>query len=377
MSSTHQVIVETTTCPHTAVVNYGVDNLQTHEAVCHTEFAKQIATLIGIEFAGRYDRTREYSRPLYFVPSDTLLISEAHELGIQNEQDLFGGVVPASFVATKAISHSLVDANAYAPGGWSYEFGVRVRNVVHRGFAAFCLDDARRAGARLLNIGPIRIKPTRATGAHGQRVISEASALSTLLDEIEEAEVREYGLAVEENLTGVRTYSVGQAQVAGLQVAYYGTQRLTSNNDAASVYGGSDLFFVRGDLETLLRHKLEESVCLAIHQARAFDAAARELFPEMFASRRNYDVAQGWDSQGNWRSGVLEQSWRIGGATGAELAALEAFQSDAELDTVRASCVEIYGSNDRPLPCHARIHFQGADNSVGPITKYTIVHGKP
>ena len=37
---------------------------------------------------------------------------------------------------------------------------------------------------------------------------------------------------------------------------------------------------------------------------------------------------QGVNASGQWCSGVLEQSWRAGGATGAEIAALEAFQAD-------------------------------------------------
>ena len=47
------------------------------------------------------------------------------------------------------------------------------------------------------------------------------------------------------------------------------------------------------------------------------DAAATECFPGLVASRRNYDVAQGTNARGKRCSGVLEQSWRLGGATGA------------------------------------------------------------
>ena len=44
-----------------------------------------------------------------------------------------------------------------------------------------------------------------------------------------------------------------------------------------------------------------------------------------FASRRNYDVVAGLDARGQRRCGVLEQSWRVGGASPAELVALAAF----------------------------------------------------
>jgi hypothetical protein len=65
-------------------------------------------------------------------------------------------------------------------------------------------------------------------------------------------------------------------------------------------------------------------VRLAIQQAQVFDRAD-EAYPGFYASRRNYDIAQGLDSDGKPRSGVLEQSWRMGGASSAEMAALQSF----------------------------------------------------
>ena len=160
--------------------------------------------------------------------------------------------------------------------------------------------------------------------------------------------------------------------VAELVATYCGTQRLTTDNSGATVYGGSDLLIVRGDFDALLRLDFARDARLAITQARVYDAAAVACFPGLFASRRNYDVAQGNDADGQWRSGVLEQSWRIGGASAAEIAALEAFRADAALDAVPASCLEIYGASE-PAPPHALVYFCGIDERVGPITKYALV----
>src|SRR3954463_7685949 len=96
----------------------------------------------------------------------------------------------------------------------------------------------------------------------------------------------------------------------------------------------------------------------------------RGAFPGMILSRRNYDVAQGYDGRRQLRSGVLEQSWRIGGASGAEIAALEAFRANPALEVVRASTMEIYG--DRDPPPHATVYFRGVDEEVGPMTKYAM-----
>src|SRR5204862_1316683 len=108
-----------------------------------------------------------------FVPSATLLVDAAQGLGIRGEDDLFGGVVPASFIATKAIVHPLVEPDAQAPAGWSAAFAEEVRPAVLPGFSAFSLRDARRAGLELLREGRIRLKPAQGVGGHGQRGVKD------------------------------------------------------------------------------------------------------------------------------------------------------------------------------------------------------------
>ena len=89
-------------------------------------------------------------------------------------------------------------------------------------------------------------------------------------------------------------------------------------------------------------------------------------------SRRNYDVLHGRDARGRWHCGVLEQSWRIGGASGPEVAALEAFRADPLLRAVRAHSTERYGAHAAPPP-GAIVHFHGVDPVAGPLVKYTMV----
>jgi hypothetical protein len=341
-----------------------------HEHITRTEIARRLAALMGYDFAGEYQPSARYRGAMYFVPSDTLVgVERARRLGIRSERDLFGGVVPYPFVAMKTITHPLVDRAARAPDGWSPAFCEEVENAVLPGFAAFEIEDARRAGARLLERGRVRVKRSRGVGGRGQVVVAELAELESTLARLDTAELSRYGVVVEEDLAQVKTYSVGQVQVAGLLATYHGTQCLTTNNRGATVYGGSSLVLVRGDFDALLRLDLAPEVRLAIAQARVYDAAAMKHFPGFLASRRNYDVVQGLDAQGKARSGVLEQSWRIGGASSAEIAALEAFRADPKLATVCASCKEIYGA--AAAPPHAVVYFRGVDETVGPITKYT------
>lgn len=343
-----------------------------HESVSRAWVAGRLAGLKGYEDAGEYDASVRYRGPLYFVPGETLVnLETANELGIRTEDDLFGGVVPYAFVATKAITHPLVDAQASAPEGWSHDFGRRVADSILLGYAAFSLDDARRAGERLLKGGPARVKQSRGIGGRGQIVVTETRELDAALDDMEAEELARYGIVIEQHLEQVATYSVGQVRVAGLMATYCGTQRLTQGNDGHTVYGGSDLLVVHGDFDALLGLEHAPEVRLAVEQACKYDAAAAEEFQGLLASRRNYDVARGRDPGGQWRSGVLEQSWRIGGASAAEVAALEAFRADPDLRAVRAATVEVHGECEPPP--HAIVYFSGKDERVGPITKYAIV----
>jgi hypothetical protein len=349
-----------------------------HERKSLLEFARRLAALRDSGFGGVHDPATRYHGPLYFVPSCTLTVAQAAALGIRGPGDLFGGVVPHPFVATKAISHPLVAPDAAAVPGWNPAFSARVGDAVLAGYTVFHPGDARQAGLRLLAGGPLRIKPVLATGGHGQSVARDAAQFRRLLERIDPAEITSHGLVLEEDLSEVRTFSVGQVGVADLTASYFGFQRLTRNNRGDEVFGGSDLTVVRGGLDELLALDPTPEIQLAVEQARRYDAAVRASFDGFFASRINYDIAVGRDAAGRLRSGVLEQSWRVGGATGAEIAALEVFRREPARTRVHAAGFEVFGASGEPPP-DAIVHFRGIDPHVGPLTKYTVIenHGDP
>ena len=296
-----------------------------HERVTCTKLAPRLAALKGFDFKQRCGSFGGSQEQLYFVPRQTLIGDVARELGITGENDLFGGVVSHAVVATKAITHPLVSTEAHAPEDWCRNFAERVGEAVLAGYAAFTVSDAHEAGLRFLRHGPVRIKPVRETGGRGQIAVKSEVALQVALGSIHEMEILRFGLVLEENLDDVVTQSVGQVRVSELVASYYGTQGLTSDNAGAEVYGGSELLVVRGGFDALLAHCVPGAAREAVSRACFFDAAVAECFPGFFASRRNYDVAQGFGFKNEARCGVLEQSWRIGDASGAEIAALGAF----------------------------------------------------
>src|SRR5215831_12734099 len=345
--------------------------LQRHHKVVLDLNAKAIAKIKRYEFGGHYNPAYDYSGPLFFVPDDTLLLEEASCLGIHSPTDFYGGVVPCPFVKTKAITHSLIDRHAERPLGWCTTFAERVREIVLPGFTAFSNRDTRMAARLMLMRGPIRVKKPLSASGRDQTVVTTLNELDAVLEKVSADEMATYGLVLEENLRQVRTLSVGEVAVGGLRISYHGTQRTVADNDGRPVYGGSELVCVRGGWEVLDGLPMSPEIRAAVAAARRYDEATEE-FHGFTASRRNYDVAQGIGADGRPRSGVLESSWRVGGASSAELEAFAAFARDPSLEIVGASHVEEFGTGRR-APADAIVEFQGDDPEWGPLLRYTIV----
>jgi hypothetical protein len=345
--------------------------LQWHHKVVLNVGAKAIAEMKGYDFRGGDETRYRYYDRRFFVPDDTLLPDEASYLGIRSPHDLYGGVAPYLFAKTKAITHELVDAHAERPQGWSIAFAERVHGVVLPGYTVFSSRDARTAARRMLRRGPIRLKKPLSASGRDQTVVSVYNELDAALEKVAADEMATYGLVLEEDLRQVRTLSVGEVAVGKLKISYHGTQRTVRDNEGRPVYGGSNLICVRGGWDVLDALPMSPEVRAAVVSARQYDEATAEL-RDFTASRRNYDVGQGIGADGRPRSGVLEPSWRFGGASCAELGALAAFARDPSLQIVGASHVEEFGKGCRP-PAGAIIDFQGDDPEVGPLLRYTIV----
>jgi hypothetical protein len=349
----------------------GVGELSGHDMQTRATVAEGLAQVLGYRFIADSTAHDLPTSGAYLVPSDTLCsFDEARRLGITGISDLFGGVVPFPFVATKLVTHGLVGAQSDAPPGWVHALGRELGNAVLPGYSVFDKDDAWQAGVRLLLQGSVRIKDAGGVGGSGQSVATTSREFAEQIDAIG-AERLAKGFVIERNLTRVATCSVGQIRVGPWTASYAGKQRSTRNHRGDGVYGGSSLTVVKGGFDELMRLDLSPRIRLAVDQARRYHRAMHQAFDGMFASRCNYDVAQGNDAAGRWQSGVLEQSWRIGGCSGAEVAALQAFK-DHGARVVRASTHEIYGQ--AVIPRSATVLFDGVDPKAGRLVKYAQVH---
>jgi len=344
-----------------------------HEVETNRALARWLAQILGLKFGGSYDQALHRGRDLYLLPTQTLVgAAVARRLGVSGPGDLWGGYVEHDFICTKAISHGLLTKNAVAPPGWSPLFSERVGDVVLDGLSVFSLDDARPAAQHLLYNGPIRLKPVHACAGRGQEVVQSLDQFDAILDRPDAKSLFSEGVVLEQDLSEVVTHSVGQSFIGDKLLSYCGDQYLTDDALGEQVYGGSNLLVVQGGYDDLLALDLPDDVRLAIRQAQVFDSAADEAYPRFYASRRNYDIAQGLDSKGRQRSGVLEQSWRMGGASSAEVAALQSFVNDPGMRAIRVSSVETY--IDQALPADAIEVYRGPAENSEFLLKYVTVN---
>jgi len=343
-----------------------------HQCETTRALARWLASIRGLEYGGDYDPAQHAGRRRYLVPTHTVKGAEqARFLQVSGPDDLFGGYVERPFMATKVIAHPLVSASAIRPDGWNDAFSARIRDCVLPGFSVFSRPDAEVAAQCLLPHGTVRIKAARASGGQEQWQVSGEDEFREWLNEPQCDAMLEGGVVFEQDLADCLTFSVGQLCIEGHLLSYFGTQHATPDHTGRLAYGGSDLVVAQGNYAELLRLDLAEPIRQAIDQARQFDAAADALLPGFFASRRNYDTVLGLDSHGQARAGVLEQSWRIGGASSAETAALQALLDNPQLRAVRASSFERF--EDKPLPANATVIFRGDDDEVGFLLKYAMV----
>jgi hypothetical protein len=342
-----------------------------HQRRARAVLGRCLAGITGGVFAGEMAGEADSNVEPYFLPADTLTVDEARRLGIESGDDLFGGVVPHPLIASKAIAHPLVSPSSAAPPEWNPDFSEAIADVVLPGFTVFSREDADAAGRQILREGPVQVKATGGFAGFGQSNVSDEGELGRELDRLDWDEIADVGLVLEQRLRDVTAFSVGQVRVAGITASYYALQKETANEYRDNIYVGSALLVVRGSFEDLLSLDFSDDVRTSIIQACEFDAAVDRHFPGFFASRRNYDVIRGFDSRGRPVSGVLEQSWRVGGASAAEILALAAFKARPDLMQMKSRTVEVFGEL-ADVPADALVLYRGVDPKAGTITRYAI-----
>ena len=331
---------------------------------------REVARLLSLDYAGTAD-AGDAARPgrrCFHVPDDTLTRAQAEALGIHDGDQLFGGIVPFAFVATKVVSHPLVRPGTVAAEGWCDSLGEALKGATVPGYVAFDRAAAMEAFHRLRASGPVRLKLPEGIGGLGQWLIGDAGDLAGRLAGLDDAAIVQQGIVLELHVHDACTLSVGEVALGCQRIAYHGTQRTVRDAAGREVYGGSDLWVQRGGLDSLLDAPLDALQREAVVKAGLYDRLVLAAYPETCASRRNYDLVSGRGNDGVRLGGVLEQSWRVGGATPAELAALEYLRAHPSVQAVRASTGELHDAT--PPPPGAEVFYTAAPGTEGPRCKF-------
>jgi hypothetical protein len=345
----------------------GREALLPHDREPHEALCRRLSSILDWPYAGWYSPGQDYPELPYFIPFGTLSIEEAADYGVSSADSLLGGVVPHPFVATKVVAHALVPDAIASPAGWNAALGPRIAAHTLPGYSAFSKPDVYRAVERLLPLGPVRLKSAGSRGGVGQTVVSDAARSSSFVDSLG-PEALAAGVSAEVNLGELRTISIGEVDLPDMTLAYYGEQRLTRTDEGALVYGGSYLHVLRGNLAQLAKESIPPGITEAIAAALGYERSVMDAFPGVVASRRNYDVAIGSQNDGSEHVAVLEHSWRVGGATAAEIAAYEALRASPSKQWIEAFTCELYGEGTPPA--NAQVLFQGNVPGSGTLTKY-------
>ncbi|MBW4787571.1 DUF3182 family protein [Alcaligenes faecalis] len=316
-------------------------------------------TLQGLEFMARElaqfldlpriridyeDQLKPSMGDAYYLPLHTLKLEQAQQLGIEQPSQLYGGVVPYDFLALKTVAHPLPQDDMDRPQGWNNELGLALRHTVLPGYSVFSRNDALRTMSLLDEAGQTGIRAKLASGnaGKGQKVIYSRQELEELLNLPQWQSELEHGLVLEENLLDGETFSIGQTQVGEHLFSYIGQQRQTSNCQQESVYGGTSLLMVRGGFLQLLKLSGMKRIAHLVEMTMSYEKNISQAFPQLYASRRNYDLIVGKNARGHYKAGVLEHSWRFGGASIAEILAIRNLQLHPELQHTHAWTRERY-----------------------------------
>jgi hypothetical protein len=295
----------------------------------------------------------------YIIPDRPLYKHESDKLGIAGPDDLYGGVVAMKLHHDKAILHTLVDSDAEGHAGYSSQFAQEVSNATLPGYTAFSPQDALRGYIHLRQEGfSIRCKDPSGEGGGDQYSVTSLDHLEQIFKSMSPEKIAREGVVLEPNIIDPATLSIGQISLGGKYFSYYGNQHSTLL-DGESTYGGTTLTMFRGTLSDLSDRIKDPAIKTAVVQAQVVRGAYSHYDP--IISRLNFDVVQGEDQSGVFHSGVVDQSLRIGGASPAEVIAIQELEADemAESITTRVDIdwhptSDLVDENDLVFFDHAR-----------------------
>lgn len=326
----------------------------------NTALATRIATMLGGKVC---DLAAANGFPRYFVPLNALSQPFATEQGIQTLDDLYGSVVQHHLHGHKGVLHKLVPGG-YAPAPYSRSFAQTVTPAVLPGFTAFSPEDAAQAFTELEGQGHVvRYKDPRQANCRGQAVVENADHAKWLAGQLGE-HLSQQGAVLEANLRNPETFNVGLLHFDGKSYSFIGDQRIAKDTKGAETYVGTTLRMVRGGLGQLAQAPgLDAAKQWGVRQAQTVGDAYDHL--DVMSSRMELDVIQGTSGDSDETlSGVADPALRPGGASSAELLAIEKLRDNPALSEVSTRVDVHFGTPPKSLIGHKTLFFVGENRYI-------------
>lgn len=291
---------------------------------------KKIGSIIGAESQIEFDSIEEnIKRKVYYVLSKPIDFEVAYLLGIKSKDDFFGGVFEDKRQAAKHMLH--VGVGTDYPNYYSLEFAENVNDYVLPGFTVFSLEEAYIAYQRLRDLGynSIRLKNPCCSDSQGQKTIGEVSEVDLFVQEsigdLSEGMVMECALDDPNNL------SVGCFELNGDTYCYVGFQSEVVYQ-GRRCYGGTDMYVTKNNFDILKNVFETRSVPVDFRDIIEGFNVLRHSYNQIGAmiTRFNIDYLYGF-VDGVLKSGFVDPSFRVGGATPGEIESVELLDRDDKI----------------------------------------------
>lgn len=314
-----------------------------------------IAEQLGRVYQGEYKPGAELDAA-FWVPHAPMTPEEAGALGITSKEQIFGAVVEPLH-AQKSVFHCPLPRATYVPAHFPLDFSRSVQVISAPGYTAFTPQDALLAFESLLQQGHSpRFKNPTATAGLGQRVASNRQEAEAVIAAISGDVFRRFGVVIEANIPisvgQPHAFSSGWIELGGEEYTYVGTQSQGEKN----IYTGTRLHMVRGHEPPYV-----PDIPNAVTDHTTYLLGLLGLLDGLqIATRCNFNFVKSMHDE----VFAVEPTFRIGGATGAELLAIGYLKDHPEEDQVVASTRFVYDQHE-PLPAGAHRLYSGNDRIFG------------
>lgn len=319
-----------------------------------------LAKLTGRKYQGDLSlNTKIDSRDILF-PHKSLPVSAGEELGVTSQNQIFGSVIEPIY-AEKSIFHPLINKPEVAPRNFPHKFPKQLfeSKATLPGYTVFCLDDALSAFELLKLQGVVvRLKDPQGSSGTKQLIVASRTEVEEFVKSIDPSKLKALGLVLESNLinssdpkAALRAYSAGWTVIDGKIYSYIGEQ-MFGETGTVDRYLGTKLYMVRGTTNNLIDFAKEKKL-QSILQCLSKVKRAMVFLPYLIGSRINFDFLVGIpetlpaNRYIKERTYVVEQSFRVGGATPAELLGIQYLNTHKNAEIVTAISRVHYGSETK------------------------------